>query len=95
VVAMSYYYTHEFKFSTHGLQRIKQRLKIQHLDDFAAKNYVIKLLDNVGNQFEDRDNLYYQVAGQNLYFVIKKSDKVIVTLTPMTPEKLLSIYEHD
>lgn len=89
---MSYYYTYDYKFSTHALQRIKQRLNIQHMDDFEAKAHVIKLIQNHGNEYEDQTHAYFQVAGKNLYFVIHKSDNVIVTLTPMSSEKLLGLY---
>jgi hypothetical protein len=40
-----YYYSHQFQFSTHGLQRIKERLNIKHMDDFQAKDHCIKLLE--------------------------------------------------
>ncbi len=90
---MSYYYSHQFQFSTHGLQRIKERLNIKHMDDFQAKDHCIKLLENHGDYFEDRNFRYYQVLQKNLYFVVQKDGDVIVTLTPISPSKMLKLLE--
>lgn len=92
---MSYYYKHQFSFSDHGFQRIKQRLGFKNLNDFEAKDKAMKLIELSMRNYEDREYYYVQAGDLDLFFVIKKSTNLILTLTPMSSEKLLKIYSND
>ncbi|AHI52924.1 hypothetical protein [Spiroplasma culicicola] len=93
---MGYYYRHEFKFSTHAIQRIKQRLNLgDEKDEFKLKEIVLDLIEKSTEMFETSKNIYIHTKKANLYFVITKPDKVIVTATPISAIKQLSLIENE
>ncbi len=91
--AMSYYFKSKYQFSDHGLLRIKERLNLKEINDLELKNYCIKLIEASHEIYDAKDEQYIKINGKNLYFVIKKDNNLIITLTPMKPEKLLSNLE--
>lgn len=91
--AMSYYARSKYQFSEHGLLRIKDRLKLKTISDSELKNYCIKLIEASHEVYDAEDYWYVKVNGKNLYFVIKKNNNLIITLTPIKPEKLLANLE--
>ncbi|AHF58197.1 hypothetical protein [Spiroplasma eriocheiris] len=91
---MGYYYQHNFNFSYHGLQRIKERIAdFKAMDEWIIKEKIIKMIDNSTDRIETTRNFYIKLDDfkNNLYVVINKYNNLIVTVTPMSPQKLLEI----
>ncbi|MCL8209681.1 hypothetical protein LT318_00229 [Spiroplasma sp. JKS002670] len=91
--AMSYYFKSKYQFSDHGLLRIKNRLKVKKMSDLELKSYCEELIDTSHEIDETKTFKYVKVNKTNLYFIINKIDNLIITLTPIKPEKLLSNLE--
>lgn len=94
-VFMSYYYNRKYRFSHHGLLRIKSRLQLNELDDVKVINYCLELISLSHDIIETTSLKYVKINGKNLYFVINKSDNLILTLSPIKPDKLLAILENN
>lgn len=92
---MSYYYNKKYRFSHHGLVRIKSRLKLDNLTDTEVINYCLNLIDLSHDVFDTKNLKYVKVNGKELYFVINKDSNLILTLSPIKPDKLLAILEND
>ncbi|PPE05147.1 hypothetical protein [Williamsoniiplasma lucivorax] len=84
---MSYYYKHDYNFSYHGMQRVKQRLNMKDVEDFKVKDEVIKLIKFSTNQFETEKELYISAGNTQLFFVINKQSNLIVTCTKVSVER--------
>lgn len=94
-LCMSYYYRRKYKFSHHGLLRIKSRLNLKQETDIDVIDYCIQLIESSNEIYETKDFNYFKVNRTNLYFIIKSKDNLVVTLTPIKPEKLLRILDND
>ncbi|QGS51956.1 hypothetical protein [Spiroplasma tabanidicola] len=92
---MSYYYRHEFKFSDHGLQRIKQRLNLSESNEWEIKEKVLDMIENSTRNFETNDTIYIYTGKGNIFFVIAKREKLIITTTPISPERELKLINRD
>ncbi|AOG60509.1 hypothetical protein SHELI_v1c05580 [Spiroplasma helicoides] len=92
---MSYYYRHEFKFSTHAIQRIRQRLNLGNADEFKLKDKVLDIIENSTEMFETSKNIYIKTNKGNIFLVITKPDKLIITATPISPTKQLDLIENE
>ncbi|AGM24704.1 hypothetical protein [Spiroplasma chrysopicola] len=91
---MGYYYQHKLAFSDHGFQRIKERIaNFKNENEWIVKEKIIKMIDNSSDRIETRDYLYIKLDDLkgNLYVVIQKNAKLIITVTPMSPQKILDI----
>lgn len=91
---MGYYYQHRLWFSFHCLQRIRERIPaFTNENDWIIKEKIIKMIDNSSDRIETTKNLYIKLDNLkgNLYVVVAKHTRLIVTVTPMRPEKLLDI----
>ncbi|WP_342276652.1 hypothetical protein [Spiroplasma endosymbiont of Nebria brevicollis] len=92
---MSYYYRNPYQFSYHGVARIRTRLKLQDLTDMQVREHCLKLISESHNIEETRSYKYIRVNKTNLYFVIKKDTNLILTISPMSPTKLLKVIEEN
>ncbi|ALA98405.1 hypothetical protein SKUN_001547 [Spiroplasma kunkelii CR2-3x] len=76
------------------MQRIWELIPaFKNENDLIIKEKIIKIIDNSSDRIETTKNLYikfHDLKG-NLYVVVAKKTKLIVTVTPMSPEKLLDI----
>ncbi|MFW4370969.1 MAG: hypothetical protein EHV01_003385 [Spiroplasma sp. hy2] len=91
---MGYYYQHRLGFSFHCLQRIRERIPaFKNENDWIIKEKIIKMIDNSSDRIETTKNLYIKLDDLkgNLYVVVAKQIRLIVTVTPMSPGKLLDI----
>ncbi|ATZ17325.1 hypothetical protein ELUMI_v1c06030 [Williamsoniiplasma luminosum] len=88
---MSYYYKHNYSFSYHGMQRVKERLNMKGVEDFKVKDEVMRLIKLSNSQFETRYDLYISAGNSQLYFVINKESNLIVTCTKVSVEKQLEL----
>ncbi|AVP49128.1 hypothetical protein [Williamsoniiplasma luminosum] len=88
---MSYYYKHNYSFSYHGMQRVKERLNMKDVEDFKVKDEVMRLIKLSNSQFETRYDLYISAGNSQLYFVINKESNLIVTCTKVSVEKQLEL----
>ncbi|MBH8622446.1 MULTISPECIES: hypothetical protein [Spiroplasma] len=91
---MSYYYQHKLGFSFHGLQRIRERIPLfKNENDWIIKDKIIKMIDNSSDRIETRSNLYIKLDDLegNLYVVVEKQQRLIVTVTQISPKKLLDV----
>lgn len=92
---MSYYYRNPYQFSYHGVTRIRSRLKLQDLNDTQVREKCLKLISESRNIEETRSYKYIRVNKTNLYFVIKKDTNLILTISPISPTKLLTVIEEN
>lgn len=93
--AMSYYARNKYQFSEHGLLRVRNRLKMKEMSDLELKSYCSKLIETSHEVYETEDFNYVKINKKELYFIIKKIDNLIITLTPIKPEKLLANLENN
>lgn len=73
--------------------RIKSRLKLEHLSDSEVINHCLKLIELSYDIHETNDLEYIRINCKNLYFVISKRDSLVLTLSPIKPERLLALLE--
>lgn len=92
---MSYYYNRKYRFSDHALMRIKSRLQLSHLSEIDLIDYCVNLINASHEIIETKTLKYVKINQKNLYFVINKSESLVLTLSPIKPEKLLAIIEDD
>ncbi|MGL5268281.1 MAG: hypothetical protein ACRC8P_00705 [Spiroplasma sp.] len=92
---MSYYYNRKYQFSHHALTRIKSRLQLNYLSDLEVINHCLELIALSHDIIETKTWKYVKINEKNLYFVIKKSDNLVLTLSPIKPEKLLEVLENN
>ncbi|QEH61890.1 hypothetical protein SCHIN_v1c06930 [Spiroplasma chinense] len=92
---MGYYYRHEFKFSDHALQRIRQRLNLGNEEEYLLKEKVLTMIEKSTQMFETSNHIYIHTRKNDIYFVIKKPEKLIVTATPISATKQLYLIETD
>ncbi|WP_339020218.1 hypothetical protein [Spiroplasma endosymbiont of Atherix ibis] len=92
---MSYYYKHEYNFSTHSIQRIRQRLNLENEEEFKLKEKILKLIGKSTYSFETSRNIYISTPKKDIYFVIDRVNKLIITATPISPEKQMWLLEND
>ncbi|MBW3057859.1 hypothetical protein D6D54_00575 [Spiroplasma poulsonii] len=91
---MGYYYQHKLGFSFHDLQRIREQIPLfKNENDWIIKDKIIKMIDNYSDRIETRSNLYIKLDDLegNLYVVVEKQQRLIVTVTQMSPKKLLDV----
>ncbi|WHQ36989.1 hypothetical protein [Spiroplasma sp. SV19] len=91
---MGYYYQHKLGFSFHCLQRIRERIPFfKKEDEWVIKEKIIKMIDNSSDRIETSNNLYIKLDDLkgNLYVVVEKHRRLVVTVTPMSPKKLLEV----
>lgn len=89
---MSYYFSFPYQFTSHGLSRCRERLKLGIIDDVLVKEKVIDLINKSKFQFETKNTLYIESGFQaNLFFVINKVDNTIITCTPISIEKQMNL----
>jgi hypothetical protein len=93
---MSYYSQQRYNFSTHGLQRCRQRLKLKDKKEYEVKEKVYQLIKESIFQFETNRDLYIS-AGKNtkLYFVINKENNLIITCSPISIEKQMQLMDQE
>ncbi|AEM68812.1 hypothetical protein [Mycoplasma putrefaciens] len=89
---MSYYYKHNFSFTYHGLQRAKERLKLQDKQDYEVKELCLKHIQSSTKSFESGSVLYISASNTNIFFVIDKKANLIITVTEISPAKQLKIF---
>jgi len=92
---MSYYQRSHYTFTAHGLQRCKERLKLQGLDDYQVHSEVLKLIKASTHNFEAGQYLYIAAGNTRNYFVIDKLNNVIITCTPVSAEKQMKLETRD
>ncbi|AGR42162.1 hypothetical protein [Spiroplasma diminutum] len=92
---MSYYYKHEYGFSTHSIQRIRQRLKLADEEEFKLKDKILKMIEKSTLSFETSKHIYIKTSKTDIYFVIDKFQKVIITATPISAAKQLWLIENE
>ncbi|QBQ07716.1 hypothetical protein SGLAD_v1c05170 [Spiroplasma gladiatoris] len=92
---MSYYYRHEFQFSDHAIKRIKQRLNLSGKDIWELKEQVLDLIENSTRCFETSKTIYIHTGKGNIFFVINKINKLIITTTPISAQKELELVSYD
>ncbi|AUM62692.1 hypothetical protein [Spiroplasma monobiae] len=92
---MSYYYKHEYGFSTHSIQRIRQRLNLADEEEFKLKEKILKMIEKSTSSFETSRNIYIKTPKNEVYFVVDKFQKTIITATPISPTKQLWLIEND
>ena len=90
---MSYYAKPSFSLTTHAIERIKQRLKLQGDVVDIIKQLQI-LYKNAIFDFQGRDGTIFLKINdkryKNMYFVIS-SDNVIITVTPISYAKKITL----
>ncbi|WP_338969268.1 hypothetical protein [Spiroplasma endosymbiont of Labia minor] len=85
---MSYYFQHNLQFTTHGMQRIKQRLNMNDLDDFEVKEKCVNYVEKSPYFFETKTDLYFELPiKKRMFFIVKKKDMTIITCTPISVER--------
>lgn len=93
---MGYYYSYPYEFSSHALVRCRERLNLRELDDFLVRQKAFELIKNSNFQFETENNLYIRVVEKNnIFFVVNKRDRVIITCSPISVEKQFSLILSD
>lgn len=92
---MSYYYKHGYNFTFHSMYRIKERLNMKKLEDWEAKEACIKLIDESKSNFQTNKHIYIQAGSKELFFVINKLSKVVLTVTPISVTKQLWLIENE
>jgi len=92
---MSYYYRNPYQFSYHGIARIRARLNLEKLNDNEMREHCLKLINKAYDIEETKSYKYIKVNNTNLYFVIKKDNNLILTISPMSPTKLLTVIEEN
>lgn len=89
---MSYYFKPSYNFTAHGLQRCKERLNLKDKMDYEVKEKVFELIRNSNHSFETYSDIYIRAGSKGqLYFVINKNSNVIITCSPISPAKQLSL----
>ncbi|ALD66444.1 hypothetical protein [Spiroplasma cantharicola] len=92
---MSYYYKHEYGFSTHSIQRIRQRLRLKDEEEFKLKDKILKMIAKSIYSFETSKHIYIKTLKSEVYFVVDKIQKTIITATPISPTKQLWLIENE
>lgn len=92
---MSYYFYNPYQFSYHSVNRIRTRLKLQNLNDMQLRDYCLKLINESDDIEETKSFKYIKVNQTHFYFVIKKDINLILTISPMSPTKLLLVIKED
>lgn len=92
---MSYYYRNKYSFSYHALNRIRERLALEELNDFELKFYCTNLIENSSNVTTTTKHQYVKINNQNLYFIIDNQTNLIKTISPLSAHKLLLAIEND
>jgi len=92
---MSYYFRNPYQFSYHGVGRIRSRLKLQTLNDIQIRAYCLQLINASHEIIDTRNYQYIRVNKTNLYFIIKKDNNLILTISPMAPSRLLALIEEN
>lgn len=89
---MAYYYSYPYEFTDHGIQRCRERLKLGTMDELLVKQKVIELINKSNYQFEAQGTLYIRAPQSgNLFFVINKADRLIITCAPVSIEKQMNL----
>lgn len=88
---MSFYLKSKYKFSDHVKLRIKQRLKLNHLNDLELKMYCVRLIETASTKIAIGNDWYVKIDENDLYFIISKQDNIVKTITPISPERLLGL----
>ncbi|MCL8211173.1 hypothetical protein LD125_00323 [Mesoplasma sp. JKS002658] len=90
---MSYYQqASNFEYSDHGLQRVKERLKMKDKTDWEVREEVRRLVNLSTHGFED--NHYYYVGvgkSKDMFFVFSKDENVLITCTKISVEKQMKL----
>ncbi|WP_342269432.1 hypothetical protein [Spiroplasma endosymbiont of Aspidapion aeneum] len=86
-----YYYKHNYVFTAHSLNRIRQRINLTNKEEFALKDEVIGLIESSVYNFESSNHLYIRYKNTNIFFVIDKLTNAIITATPISHTKMLNL----
>ncbi|WP_342274974.1 hypothetical protein [Spiroplasma endosymbiont of Cantharis lateralis] len=92
---MSYYYKHKYGFSTHSIQRIRERLRLKDEEEFKLKEKILKMIAKSTYSFETNKFIYIKTLKNEVYFVIDKIQMTIITATPISPTKQLWLIENE
>ncbi|AGR41213.1 hypothetical protein [Spiroplasma taiwanense] len=92
---MSYYYKHKYGFSTHSIQRIRQRLSLPDEEEFKLKDKIIKLIEKSTYSFDTSKFTYIKTPKKDVYFVIDIITNTIITATPISASKQLWLIENE
>lgn len=91
---MSFYQKSEYNLSTHSYYRIKQRLNL-NVSDLELRGKVNEIISKSTYSWETRKDLYIQSNINEVYFVIDKASKLIITATKISHSKQLEILENE
>lgn len=97
---MGYYYQHNFIFAYHGIQRLKERLNLKKLQDYQIKEQVIKMIEDTYDIVVTSKHHYIgienlKINGGKIYVVVDRRSNTIITATPISDSKMLSIIDND
>ena len=90
---MSYYQqANNFEYSDHGLQRVKERLKMKDKNDWEVREEVRRLIRLSTYSFEDNHYDYVSVGkSRDMFFVFSKDEHVLITCTKISVEKQMKL----
>jgi len=92
---MSYYLKSKYNFSTHGLERCKERLKMKNEPEYKVKEKVYDLIKKSIHSFEDNGTIHIAAGNSDLYFVINKANNLIITCTKISVSKQMELFDND
>lgn len=88
---MSYYYKSNISYSSHALQRAKERLNLKEKKDWEVKEQVKKHIQASTKSFDKGYTTYVSASNTDIYFVIDVRTNTIITVTKISPEKMLTL----
>lgn len=97
---MGYYYQYNFIFTYHGIQRLRERLNLKKLQDYQIKEQVIKMIEDAYDIVVTSKHHYIgieniTISSGKIYVVVDKKSNTIITATPISGNKMLSIIDND
>lgn len=92
---MSFYYKSKYRFSYHALNRIRERLSLNHLNDLGLQSYCEKLINEASDVIITSKHKYVRINNIDLYFIIENNQNLVKTISPLSASKLLQVIEDD
>ncbi|PPE05069.1 hypothetical protein EELLY_v1c07570 [Entomoplasma ellychniae] len=89
---MSYYYKPIINYTSHALQRAKERLNLKDKPDWEVKAAIKKHMQASTKSFDQKNTVYVSASNSDIYFVIDMNTNTLITVTKVSPEKMLSLY---
>ncbi|WP_156940225.1 hypothetical protein [Mycoplasmoides alvi] len=81
---MSYYSSEKFIVTNHARIRIKERLKVSGDSDLVIDMIINEKLNGIVPTYFDDKYDYYKIPGtKNMYALVKKNTKLIITVKPL------------